>query len=65
MCKRVRVNMRNRRRALGLSMEEAARKAKISYSMWSAVEHGERNPSMEVGRRIARVLRTTLDELFE
>lgn len=64
MCKRVRVNMRNRRRALGLSMEEAARKAGISYSMWSAVEYGERTPSMEVGKKIAHVLRTTLDELF-
>lgn len=62
--KRVRTFMKQRRMELGLSQEAAARRAGISTSMWVQVESGTRTPSLEVARRIASVLRSTIDQLF-
>lgn len=58
------VKMRELRLKLGLSQEQAARRANITLNMWSMVERGKRTPSLAVARRICAVLDTTLDELF-
>lgn len=48
----------------GLSMSEVSRRANISLSHLFHIEHGRADASVSIGRRIAAVLETTLDELF-
>lgn len=56
--------IRQRRKELGLSMEQAAKKAGITWSMWIKIERGERLPSLRVATRVARVLGVGLDYLL-
>ena len=58
-------SIRNRRLALELNTTDAAKRAEISKSSWSDIENGHnRNPTVQTAYRIARVLGTTLEELF-
>jgi len=50
--------------AMGLSQEEAARRAGISTIAWRKVESGARMPRLATAQRIAKVLGASLDELF-
>lgn len=56
--------IRARRENLGLSVEQAARAAGCTVSMWYKVETGERRPSLSLANRIARVLEWDLDTFF-
>ncbi len=56
--------IRRLRDNLGLSADQAARRAGISTSMWIKVERGERTPSLLIARKIAVALGCTLDDIF-
>lgn len=61
--------VREHREALGFSREAVAVKASVSYSYISQLEaragrDDEPEPGVNIARRLARVLKTTLDKLF-
>ncbi len=59
-----RPRLRQIRKEKGVSAQVAATKAGISVSMWLMVEQGERNPSINVIRKMAEALDVTPDEIF-
>lgn len=56
--------IRKRRKDLHISVEQAAVKAGITVSMWYKIESGERTPSLQNARDIARVLNWTPNDFF-
>ena len=56
--------IRNRRKELGLSQEELARRCGVSRQTINAIEKGEYNPTINLCRSICKILDKTLDELF-
>ncbi|MFC2045592.1 helix-turn-helix transcriptional regulator [Chloroflexota bacterium] len=56
--------IRQFREKLGLSQVELARRAKIAESNLSAIERGRLAPWPKVKRQLAKVLKTTQEELF-
>ncbi len=56
--------VRELRERLGISQEKAARLADISCVTWRLIENGKHNPSLPVAKRMAKVLGTTIDDLF-
>ena len=50
------VNVRQRRRTLGLTQAEVAAKLDISQPSYAAIEAGRRNPGLDVVERVAVVL---------
>lgn len=46
------------------SMADVALKSRISRQMYGMIEAGVRTPSLDVARRIANALDTTIDEAF-
>ncbi len=55
--------LRKRRLVLGLTQAELAKKVGVDRSMISKIEAGA-GCSLDVGLKIAKVLETTLEELF-
>lgn len=60
----MRVQLRQNRRAKGISVPEMAERLNISESFYYKIEQGRRNPRMEVAKRIADILGGTVEELF-
>lgn len=58
------LNLVKRRKELGLTQEQLAKKAKISRAALSNIERGEGMPSLERAYRIARILDSTIEHLF-
>lgn len=58
------VNLVNRRKALSMTQEQLAKKAKISRAMLSNIERGEAGASLQSAYRLARALDTTMEHLF-
>jgi transcriptional regulator with XRE-family HTH domain len=56
--------IREFREKAGLSQVELARRARIASTNLSAIECGRLAPWPKVKRRVARVLKKTLQELF-
>lgn len=56
-------NIRVRRQTLGLSQNELAAAVGIRQSMIAQIERNTKNPSLQVGKEIARVLRCSMDDL--
>jgi transcriptional regulator with XRE-family HTH domain len=56
--------IRDRRRSLGLTQEEVAKRAKTSSPYVGHLESGKRNPSDKVVSRLAQVLGLDRRELF-
>lgn len=56
--------IRDRRRRLGLSQQEIARRIKTSIPYLGHLESGKRSPSDKVLRRLAQVLELDRRELF-
>ena len=54
----------NARKSLGLNQEEFAKRAKISRPMLSHIERGAALPSLDAAYRIAKVVNSTIDEIF-
>ena len=56
--------LRTRREASGLNQRELAEKVHIPQSIISDLELEKRKPWPRIKRKLARVLKTTEDELF-
>ena len=61
--------MKNRLRELrakfNITQEELAQRAKVTRQTIIALEAGKYSPSLELAFRLAKVLNTPVDELFE
>lgn len=56
--------IRERRKELGLSQEELARKCGVTRQTVNAIENNKYNPTLALAFDLARELRITVDELF-
>jgi len=57
-------NIAKVRRALGLRQLDLARRLDLYQGEISAIERGARIPTVYLARRIAKALRTNVDDLF-
>lgn len=48
--------MKESRKAMGLTQEQLAERAEVSQGMIAAIEIGKRKPSVKIAKRIASVL---------
>lgn len=62
--KEVGERIRNARKNLSLTQEEAAERAFITGQFWSRLELGHERASMNTYRQIAAVIGLTLDDIF-
>lgn len=56
--------IRTRRKALGLSQEELARRCGVSRQTVNAIENNKYDPTLALAFHLARELETTVDNLF-
>ncbi len=61
---RVGAEIRNRRKARGLTVQQLAKSAGISRRLLTQIEHGQANPSLVAVTRLARQLGTDFTTLF-
>lgn len=52
------------RSALGLTQEELAKKVGVRRETIVFLEQGKYNPSLKLAHDVAKILKTSLDELF-
>lgn len=57
--------LKERRKELGISQMDLARRANMSQGAYSKIESGDLIPTLPYAARIAKVLRLSLDELTE
>ena len=57
-------NLKKIRQNKGLTQNYLSNKASIPYRSYQDYEHGKRTPNVYTAIRIARVLKTTVEELF-
>ena len=53
-----------RRKELGLSQEQLARKCDVSRQTVNAIENNKYDPTLSLAFRLAKELQLTVDELF-
>ncbi|NJE74565.1 transcriptional regulator [Pseudoflavonifractor sp. SW1122] len=56
--------IRSRRKELGLSQEELAKKCGVSRQTINAIENNKYDPTLSLAFHLARQLQVTVDELF-
>lgn len=56
--------IRTRRKALGISQEELARRCGVSRQTVNAIENNKYDPTLALAFRLAAELGVTVDELF-
>lgn len=56
--------IRIRRKELGLSQEELAKKCGVSRQTINAIENNKYDPTLSLAFHLARELQVTVDELF-
>ena len=56
--------IRLRRKELGLSQEQLARKCDVSRQTVNAIENNKYDPTLSLAFRLAKELQLTVDELF-
>ena len=56
--------IRNRRKELGLSQEELAKKCGVSSQTVNAIENNKYDPTLALAFSLAKELQLTVDELF-
>lgn len=56
--------IRNRRKELGLSQEELAKKCGVSRQTVNAIENKKYDPTLALAFNLAKELQLTVDELF-
>lgn len=56
--------IRERRKELGLSQEELAKKCGVSRQTVNAIENNKYDPTLMLAFNLARELNTTVDKLF-
>ncbi len=57
-------SIRERRKSLGLRQEDVAVATGVTRQTINAIENAKYNPTLELAMRLARLLNTTVDELF-
>lgn len=57
-------NIRILRKQLGLRQEDVANALKVTRQTINAIENNKYNPTLELAMKLARLLHTTVDELF-
>ena len=57
-------HIRTRRKALGLSQEELAKRCGVSRQTVNAIENNKYDPTLALAYALARELQLTVDELF-
>ena len=57
-------NIRSRRKALGLSQEELAKRCGVSRQTVNAIENDKYDPTLSLAFSLAKELQLTVDELF-
>ncbi len=57
-------NIRSRRKALGLSQEELAKRCGVSRQTVNAIENDKYDPTLSLAFTLAKELQLTVDELF-
>ena len=57
-------NIREKRRELGLSQEELAKRCGVSRQTVNAIENNKYDPTLSLAFQLARELGTTVDGLF-
>ena len=57
-------SIRSRRKELGLSQEELAKRCGVSRQSVNAIENNKYDPTLALAFHLARELHTTVDELF-
>ena len=57
-------NIREKRRELGLSQEELAKRCGVSRQTVNAIENNKYDPTLTLAFHLARELETTVDQLF-
>ena len=58
-------SIRERRKELGLSQEELAKRCEVSRQTVNAIENDKYDPTLALALRLAKELGTTVDELFQ
>ena len=58
-------NIRRRREEKEMTQRELARQVGITQAMLCWIERGTRNPSLQVGNEIAKVLQSRVEDLLE
>ncbi|MDD4334797.1 MAG: helix-turn-helix domain-containing protein [Desulfotomaculaceae bacterium] len=53
-----------KRKGAGFTQESIAIRLNISLSFYRKIEQGSRNPGLELAQNIAKLLRTTVEEIF-
>ena len=56
--------IRTKRKELGISQEELAKKCAVSRQTINAIENNKYDPTLSLAFRLARELELTVDELF-
>ena len=56
--------IRNKRKELGLSQEELAKKCGVSRQTVNAIENNKYDPTLMLAFKLSKQLNTTVDELF-
>ena len=56
--------IRNKRKELGLSQEELAKKCGVSRQTFNAIENNKYDPTLALAFCLAKELQITVDELF-
>ncbi len=56
--------IRSRRKELGLSQEELAKKCGVSRQTVNAIENNKYDPTLSLAFSLAKELRLTVDEIF-
>lgn len=59
------LNIRKKRKDLGMSQKELAEKCGIAQGTLCDIEHGRCNPSLQVAIKIARVLQENSIQFYE
>ena len=57
-------HIREKRRELGLSQEELAKRCGVSRQTVNAIENNKYDPTLALAFHLARELETTVDQLF-
>lgn len=57
-------NIRVLRKAIGLRQEDIAAQLDVSRQTINAIENNKYNPSLELAMKLAKLLNTTIEELF-
>ena len=56
--------IRTRRKELGFSQDELAKKCDVSRQTINAIENNKYNPSLELALKIVRYFNMSIDEIF-